>query len=160
MKKMLFFATSIFLAGTSCAQTHSSRSVFDVEDWLAASKSIIIPGWGQIGKGHVTEGVITLTAEVIVAGGAAATYFWGESVAQKMRNDGGNITTHTAHHNQYKKLTTANHVLLGTAAALWLFNIYRAFVVEPAQRSTAYIAPGLISIPEATLPAIGFAFNL
>ena len=160
MKKMITFVTPILLAGICCAQGLSYRPDTGRDNWQAALKSTFIPGWGQISKGHVTEGVITLTGEAVVVGGAVATYYWGQSVARQMRNDGGVIAIHTAHHDQYKALTTANHVLWGAAAALWLVNIYRAFVAEPQQRGTASIATSLISTPEATMPTIGFMFNL
>ena len=42
--------------------------------WVALAKSTILPGWGQMGKDHFAEGLVTLVGECALVGGGIVCY--------------------------------------------------------------------------------------
>ena len=62
-------------------------------NWVAVIKSAVLPGLGQMGKDHFTEGLFTLLGEGALVGGGIACY----NIAQNQLK----IMTPTANANDY-----------------------------------------------------------
>ena len=97
--------------------------------------SAIIPGAGQMSKRRYGEGVITLLSEMCLATGAFVVYNVADSRLAVMKEE-GNIERL----NLYNTLKTVNYACLGSAAALYAFNLYRAYTAKPRySRNLAFI---------------------
>lgn len=125
----------------------------------ALLSSALLPGLGQIGKRHYGEGIVTMLGEVALVSGAVTTYFMGKSELEKITAGTMTYNQYTAAERRYTTLNTANHILWGAAAALYIFNIYRAVTLHPNYKQTAYLEPAIISTPTATLPSVGITFK-
>lgn len=162
MKRCLLLIALLLSAVAVGAQTSVGWNHFSPAraDWVAAARSVVVPGWGQMGKGYLGEGIVTLAGEAVVVGGAVATYYWGRSVVEDMKAPGIDAQTHIALHRRYRNATTVNHILWGTAATLWAANVIRAFFAEPDQHRLASLSLGFIPTPTEPLPSIGLSFSL
>lgn len=141
---------------------YSFRGCYDVRrynNWVALAESAAVPGLGQIGKRHYGEGVATFVGETALVGGAAATYFMGQSKLDAIAEGMTTYSDYSATRKQYENLTTANHLLIGAAAALWVFNMYRAYTVTPKYNESMAFVPAIIATPYEVVPTIGFALN-
>lgn len=126
--------------------------------WAILS-SALVPGLGQMGKRHATEGVLTLSGELILVGGAVATYFIGKDKIEMLKSGTLSYDRFTATQKQYTTLRTVNTALWGAAAALYVINIYRAATIHPKYKNVVYVEPSFISTPTETMPTVGLTLN-
>lgn len=126
-------------------------------NWTAVAKSAILPGWGQMGKGLRAEGIVTLGSEIVLAGGAIGAYLIGSPLAAELKGGISDVQHYNAVQGRYRTLTTVNHVLWTAAAAVYLFNIYRAYASQPERSSTLEL--GLATTPTEVVPTIGLAIR-
>lgn len=125
----------------------------------ALLSSALLPGLGQIGKHHYGEGVATLVGELLLAGGATATYFMGRNELESIGSGTLGYDEYTAAAKRYNTLRTSNQLLWGAAAALYVFNLYRAATLHPNYRQTVYVEPSVIATPTEVLPGIGLTLK-
>lgn len=125
----------------------------------ALLSSTLLPGLGQIGKRHYGEGVATLVGEVALVGGAAATYFMGRNELDKITSGTLGYDDYNSASRKYNTLRTTNQILWGAAAALYVFNLYRAATLHPNYKQTVYVEPAVIGTNDEVLPTIGLTIN-
>ena len=125
----------------------------------ALLSSALLPGLGQMGKRHYGEGIVTLLGEVALVGLATTSYFLGEKEMDRLSSGTLTYSEYTSAENSYNSLKTANHILIGAAVALYVFNLYRAGTLHPNYKQTAYIAPLFISTPTESLPGMGLTLR-
>ena len=125
----------------------------------ALLSSALLPGLGQMGKRHYGEGVATLVGEMALVGGATATYFMGRNALESISSGTLGYDDYTAATKQYNTLRTANSLLWGAAAALYVFNLFRAATLHPNYKQTVYLEPSLINTPSESLLAMSLTFR-
>lgn len=125
----------------------------------ALLSSALLPGLGQMGKRHYGEGIATMVGEVLLVGGAVSTYFMGKSELDKITSGSLNYDEYKTAEKKYNTLRTTNHILWGAAAALYVFNLYRAATLHPNYKQTVYVEPGIITTPDAILPTVGITLK-
>ena len=125
----------------------------------AIISSALLPGLGQMGKRHFGEGIATLTGEIVLSGGAVATYFMGKEKLEQMTSGKLSYDDYRSAESSYNTLHTANHILLGAAAALYAFNLFRAITLHPNYKETAWLAPSLIATPSQIVPTFGISLR-
>lgn len=141
---------------------YSFRGCNDVKQYsagLALLSSALLPGLGQMGKRHYGEGVATMLTEVALVGGGATTYFLGREDLKQLNSGTLGYDDFASAKSRYENLRTVNNILWGAAAALYVFNLYRAATLHPRYKQTAYIEPSLIETPDRVLPTVGITFK-
>ena len=130
-----------------------------VDPWTALAKSAVIPGLGQMGKGHVTEGVITLVGEVVLVGGAVGCYYLSQDKLNVMRDPSTSYDDWNAAQNSYNTLRTTSYIAWGTAAVLYVFNLYRAYTMQYRRPSGLAFTPTLMPTNVGLTPGVSFSIN-
>lgn len=94
----------------------------------------IIPGCGQIYKGSVVKGVCILGGEATLAGGAFAFENMRKNYSKKMRRtqNADHIRSYADKADNYR---TFRDVCIGSAAALYLYNLIDALVANGKKRT-------------------------
>ncbi|MCQ2375766.1 MAG: hypothetical protein MJ069_07705 [Salinivirgaceae bacterium] len=122
----------------------------------ALVKSIFVPGLGQWGKRHFTEGVLTFVGELAFVGTGAACYVMSQDKLDTMKKHGVGYTDFTDARNSYNKLRNTSFVAWGAAATLYAFNLYRAYFSLPNYTDGIALYPTVL--PD-TKPAIGLGLT-
>ena len=117
------------------------RDVKQYKNSSALLKSIFIPGLGQMGKRRYGEGTITLLAEVACLGGVFYTYSTAQKQVDIMKNTNTNYKDYMAARDTYNNMKTANTICWGAAAAVYVFNLYRAVAAKPKYKKEFAIYP-------------------
>ena len=107
---------------------------YDVRQYnngMALLKSVFVPGLGQMGKHHNTEGIITLGSEVLLLGGGLLTKLSANQQLDIMRDANTSYTDYMIARDNYEILKTTNTICYAAAAAVYVFNIYRAYSLRP-----------------------------
>lgn len=110
----------------------------------ALLKSIFLPGLGQMGKRHVGEGIFTLLGEVVLVGGGVGSYMMAQNQLDIMRDPNTNYTDYMEARELYGTLKTVNIACYGAAAALYAFNLYRAYAAKPKYSDSLAFNPVVI----------------
>lgn len=97
----------------------------------ALLKSVFIPGWGQMGKRRYAEGIITLTTEVLLLGGAYLTYNTAQEQIDIMKDANTTYEDYMSAKDKYDSMKKANTVFWGAAATVYVFNLCRAYSAKP-----------------------------
>jgi hypothetical protein len=118
--------------------------------------SLFMPGTGQMIKRHYIEGVSTLLAEGGLLTGALITH-------SEMRYWQICMEENDVHYNFYKRNMESQKVLsrsfFGAAAALYLFNIYRAYTMKPKYRNSFALVPTAIPVGSDMAYGVGFSYS-
>lgn len=133
---------------------------YDVRQYnngTALLKSALLPGLGQIGKRHVGEGVATLLGEVALLGGGVGSYMMAQNQLDIMRNPNTNYTDYMAARELYGTLKTVNVACYGAAAALYAFNLYRAYAARPKYNDNFVFNP--VVMPADNSMAMGVSLT-
>ncbi|MBQ7279480.1 MAG: hypothetical protein IJR13_01980 [Bacteroidales bacterium] len=135
---------------------HDTRTY---SDGLAALKSAIIPGLGQMGKRRYGTGIFTLLGEATLAGGAVVTYIKGKELLDEMKSEDmpGGLMVLKSDYEMYRKL---NIGLTAAAATFYVYNIIRAATITPRYKQDKIrIETALIPTNESMGAGIGLTFN-
>lgn len=126
-------------------------------DWTAAIKSAILPGLGQMGKGHTASGVFTLCGEAILVGSGIACYYDAQKQLVIMRDASVPYDTFVKARNRYNAVRNVSFVAWSGAGILYVYNIIRAFTMQP-QRAVEISA---LTLPSFTgpVPAVMLTYN-
>lgn len=127
---------------------------------MALLKSIFVPGLGQMGKGYIAEGVLTLTGEILLVGGAAGCYFISQDKLATMRDAQVSYTDFTSAQQTYNTCRTTSYILWGGAAALYAFNLIRAATATPRHRDGLALAPSLLPTTAGLTPGLSLTLSM
>lgn len=120
---------------------------YDVRQYnnsTALLKSVFVPGLGQMGKRHVTEGVITLLGEVALLGGGIGSYMMARNQINIMKNANTSYADYVSARATYNTCKTVNIVCYSAAAAVYAFNLYRAYSLRPRYGDSFAFNPTLM----------------
>lgn len=132
----------------------------DERNGMALLKSVFVPGLGQIGKGYVAEGVLTLAGEVLLVGGATECYYIAQNSLGTMRDPQVTYNDFASAQQTYNTCRTTSHLLWGTAAALYAFNLIRAATAKPRYHDGLALAPTLLPTATGLAPSLSITLNL
>lgn len=129
-------------------------------DWTCLYRSVV-PGLGQMSKGYIGEGVVTLSAEVLLVGSAVGCYFLAERQFENIMASisQGDVPSRMAAMRQYETLRNTQSFLWGAAGALYVFNFVRAFTLDPKSTTNLVFAPSLLSTPYTVAPSVGLTWR-
>ena len=98
----------------------------------AALRSLMLPGWGQFFNEQPVKGYIFAGAEVLAIGGA----FMFNSKANSTYSDYETKKTESLYSDYTSQVDTAN-LFVYAAAAIWVVNIFDAYMSAPAETEGA-----------------------
>lgn len=125
----------------------------------ALLSSALLPGLGQMGKRHYGEGIVTLIGEAVLVGGAATTYFMGKKRLDEMTSGTLSYNDYYSAKDSYETLRTTNRILWYSAAAMYVFNLFRAATLHPNYKQMVYVEPLIIRTQTELLPTMGLTFR-
>lgn len=114
--------------------------------------SFFIPGLGQMIKRRYTEGSFTLIGELALVGGGVGTYFIGKEQLKIMQDRNVEYGAFQSAKNMYNTMRIVSYTCYGAAAALYIFNLYRAYTVTPRIKNGIAFYPTLIPTNEYVQP--------
>lgn len=147
-------------AGNIRADFDEFKGCYEVKQFknsTALIKSALIPGLGQIGKQRVGEGVCTLVGEVATIGGVISSYLMAQKQLDIMKNVNTSYTDFMTAREKYNTSKTVYYACLGTAAALYVFNLYRAYFSTPVYKDS--LAFNSLLIPTDNSMALGLSLT-
>lgn len=132
----------------------------NVSDEASLFKSIV-PGLGQMGKGYVKEGVLTMLGEAALVGGGIGCYMAAQKQLAIMDPPNGNVSSSEflAARNRYNTLRTTSFAVWGAATALYVFNFIRAYTLEPKPELAFEWSPMLMGTPNSLAPSVELTFR-
>ncbi len=130
----------------------------NVTDGASLVKSII-PGLGQMGKGYVGEGVVTMLGEMALIGGGIGCYVMAQNKLDILNDYSRSNAARLRARNDYNTLRTTSYVIWGAAGALYIFNFIRAYTLEPKPELAFAWSPSLMSTPNAVVPTVGLTYR-
>lgn len=130
----------------------------DRYNWSCLFRSIV-PGVGQMSKGHVGKGVVTLVGETLLVGSAVGCYFLAEDQFEKMQSSEYCGQAYNLAQTNYNTLKSVQPFLWGAAGALYVFNFVRAFTLSSKTIDNLVVAPSIMSTPYATAPTFGLTLR-
>jgi len=110
----------------------------------ALVKSMFVPGFGQFGKRHYGEGLLTFAGEAFLVGAATMCYMEAQRQLDVMKSNGVSYDKFNSAKKDYNNIRKASRITIGGAAVLYAFNLYRAFVVTPNYKNTFSFEPALL----------------
>lgn len=126
----------------------------------ALAASFFIPGAGQMIKRRYAEGTFTLLGELVLVGGGVGTYFIGQKQLDIMKDKKVTYETFTSAQSTYKTMRIVSYSCYGVAAALYIFNLYRAYTATPRPKRAFTFYPALIPADNSTMSyGVGMAVN-
>ena len=135
---------------------------YDVRQYnntTALLKSAIVPGLGQMSKQHTTEGIITLGSEVVLLGGGLVTYFSAQNQIDIMKNPNTSYTDYMIARDNYNLLKTTNTIFYAAAAAVYVFNLYRAYSLRPIYGDSFTFNPTLMPMDKSMALGVSLTYK-
>lgn len=117
----------------------------------ALAASFFIPGAGQMIKRQYTEGALTLCGELALVGGGIGTYFVGKKQLDIMKDRTVEYEAFHSAQNMYNTMRIISYSCYGVAAALYIFNLYRAYTIAPRPKRNFSFYPTLIQSDDYNL---------
>ena len=132
----------------------------EINNWTSLAKSAVVPGLGQMGKGYQAEGWLTLGGEVLLVGTGIGCYFMAQQKLDVMHDASTSYANWNAARSSYNTLQTVSYIAWGSAAVLYVFNLYRAFAMQPRRTNGLALAPTLMPSHSGPTPGISLTLNL
>lgn len=146
-------------SGNVQPQWEELKGTGDDRPGIALVKSMFVPGLGQIGKGHVAEGTITMVGDVALIGGAVGCYYMAKDKLNVMRDPQVTYDDFTAAQKSYNTLRTTSYILWGAAAGVYVFNLVRAVTAKPRRTDMLTVAPSVMPTEDGFTPSLSLTFN-
>ena len=130
----------------------------EFKDGNALLKSMFIPGLGQIGKRHYVEGTLTLLGEAGLVGAGTLCYLSAQNKLDVMHSENVSYTDFANARDDYNKLKDASYVIWGAAAGLYVYNLFRAFTMQPKYKDNLSFSP--VILQDEDKPMAGLAMRV
>ena len=140
-------------------QEISARKAKTKENVISLVESAFVPGLGQIMKGYVAEGTITLIGEVGLLTGGIATYAVAKNKLELLKTEDLDYASFNQLTKKYNGLRAGSYVMYVSAAALYAFNLYRAYCAPSLKNKNYSFYPTLIPTDNQQL-ALGMGMSL
>ena len=120
-------------------------------------ESALVPGLAQMQKNHVAEGVITLVGEAALVGGGIYTHYHSQKQLVFMKDPNTVPSAFQDALKAYKRDMVINLTCYASAAALYVFNLYRAYTLD-AYPYYAF-SPTVITVGGEVTMGLCFTYN-
>lgn len=131
----------------------------EFKDGNALLKSMFIPGLGQIGKRHYVEGTLTLLGEAGLVGAGTFCYLSAQNKLDVMHSEDVSYADFSRARDDYNRLRDASYVIWGAAAGLYVYNLFRAFTMQPKYTDGISFSPVILQ-DERAVTAPGVAMRI
>lgn len=131
------------------------------DDLVSMTKSLL-PGLGQMGKGHYGEGVIALLGEAALVAGGVGCYYMAQNqlnIMNDLKYDNTRRGEYLEASKNYNTLKNTSYVIWGTAGVAYIVNLIRAYTMDPKPDKSFAMSPYLISTPNYVTPALGLTYR-
>lgn len=128
-------------------------------DTKSVFASIFLPGTGQILKGHKAEGALTMIGDLGLLGGGIATYFVAKDKIEHLKNDVLDYQAYNKLTGEYNALRISSYAMFAAAGALYIFNVYRAYALEPKDSRIAFYPTLLPTNDNQIVLGVGMSIN-
>ncbi|MCR5822174.1 MAG: hypothetical protein K6F85_04590 [Bacteroidales bacterium] len=149
----------VAVSGNIQPQWEELRREGEVNNWTSLAKSAVVPGLGQMGKGYTAEGLITLGSELLLVGTGVGCYFMAQNQLDIMRDANTTYADWNAAQNSYNTIQTVSYIACGAAAVIYVFNLYRAFSMQPKRTTGIAFAPSVLPSDKGLAPTLSLTFN-
>lgn len=114
---------------------------------LSVVSSAFLPGVGQMMKGHTGEGIGTLVGELALFGGGTACYFVGKQQQSVMNTRGTSYNDYMNAKHLKNTCDITMYSLFGAGAAVYVFNLCRAYMCSDRRLTNNNLALYSVAIP-------------
>ena len=131
------------------------------DDMVSMTKSLL-PGLGQMGKGHYGEGVVALVGEVALVAGGVGCYYMAQNqlgIMNSLKNDNTRKLEYLEASRSYNNLKNTSYAVWGIAGVVYVINLIRAYTMDPKPDKSFAMSPYLISTPNTVTPALGLTYR-
>lgn len=149
----------VAVSGNIQPQWEELRRYGEVNNWTSLAKSVVVPGLGQMGKGYHAEGWLTLAGELLFVGGGIYSYYSAQQQLELMRNPATSYDDWNAAQNRYNTFRSTSYIAWGGAAVLYLFNLYRAYSMQPRRTTGLAFVPSVMSTEGGLAPSLALSLN-
>lgn len=131
-------------------------------DGTALAASFFVPGAGQMYKGRAGVGTGILLGELALVGGGVTCYFLGKKQLDVMRGINVEYDAFHSAQNMYNTMRIASYSCYGAAAALYVFNLVNAYMIEPDRwtHRNYYCNATIIPVNEFSTPVYAMGASL
>lgn len=136
------------------------QNIKQYKNGIALVESIFIPGLGQMSKRHYGEGVLTLVGETVLVSAGFGCYFVSREMLNIMRSPDVSYSNFANAQKTYNTMRTTHYIVWSAAAALYVYNLCRAYTMQPKYKSTLVVHPAIMPTPHHTSYGIGLTFNI
>lgn len=130
------------------------------KDGVALVESIFIPGLGQMSKRHYGEGAVTLVGEVLLVSAGFGTYFVAREELNIMRTPNISYEQFSQAYKTYNTMRTTGYVVWGAAAAFYIYNLCRAYTLQPKYKNSLSVHPAIVPVNHNTAYGIGIIYHI
>lgn len=155
----VYVLCQVAVSGNLRPQFENLERTGEVNSWTSLAKSAVIPGLGQMGKGYYGEGLSTLIGEVTLVGTGLGCYFKAQNDLDIMRNFSTSYADFAAARKEYNTLRTTSYIVWSAAGVLYVYNLVRAYTMQPKSTNRLVFEPSLLTTPQGVSPSVGFTFN-
>ncbi len=135
------------------------RRTGESNNWTALAKSAVIPGLGQMGKGRYGAGIATLVGEISLIGVGVGSYLLAQDRLGVIRSSQVSYPDFVNARQSYNTLFAVNRAAWCAAGVLYVYNLVRAFTIQPRGANTLSLAPSILIMPDAATPFFGMVYN-
>lgn len=124
-------------------------------------RSAILPGLGQINKGYVGGGIVTMLSEFAFVG-SALTFNWMSNIQLGVLDEcmaTNDVEGFVKAIDNYSLFRTASYVSWGAAGTLYLWNLIRAYTLTPRSEVGFSFVPSFMSAPNSVVPAFELTYR-
>lgn len=136
------------------------QNIKQYKNGVALVESMFIPGLGQMSKRHFGEGALTLVGEAALVSAGFSCYFVSREMLDIMRNQDVSYSEFVEAQNTYNALRTTHYIVWGAAAAFYIYNLCRAYTMQPKYKSALVLHPAVIPMPYNMCYGIGLTWNI
>lgn len=159
----VYVLCQVAIAGNVAPQWDDFNGCQDIKQYkngVALVESIFIPGLGQMSKRHFGEGALTLVGETVLVSAGFGCYFVSREMLNIMRKPNVTYSEFTESQKNYNILRTTHYIVWGTAAALYVYNLCRAYTMQPKYKSSLVVYPAITPTPYNASCGIGLTWNI
>ena len=134
-EKRVYRCYILYAVGRPGSEVHFDNITFSYKYGVDALwRSALVPGYGQLHKGHKAKGICIMGGEAALAGGIIFFESQNRSYRRKVNEtlDGAKRISYT---DKADNCQTARNICIGGAAALYIYNVIDAIATDGRKRT-------------------------
>ncbi|MBR1769525.1 MAG: hypothetical protein IJ748_03615 [Bacteroidales bacterium] len=126
---------------------------------LSFFQSVFIPGLGQMSKRHYTEGLLTLSSELVLAGAGTYLYFFAQNQLDIMKKENVSYSDFSNSQDKYNTFRKDSYIVWAIFGIVYVFNLYRALTLLPNYKETFAFTPFVMPMDKHLCYGLNFYLN-